>query len=85
MSLLNNFIDSDKEIHQITQNEWVSIMRDHSVNVCGRTLEYFEKCENQEAQCFHRQEIKQALKSNLDVSEEVLHEYPELKQTITRG
>lgn len=82
MSLYKQFEDSGKEVYQVTQNEWVTIMTDHFVNTCGHNLENVEKYDTIEFKCYHQENVKRALKSKLDVSEEVLNDYPSLKKII---
>ena len=81
-SLLEQFEESGKEVYQVTKNEWINIMNDHYVNVCGYTQENFNTYDKIEVECFHSGNVKKALENNLIVSEEVLKDYAELKEKV---
>jgi len=82
MSKLDDFEQSKKEVYQLTQNEWLVIMHDQHVNQCGRTEQEFNQYTAQEVKCFHREQVREALKEGISVPEKVLADYPTLKQDI---
>ena len=82
MSKLDEFEQSKKEVYQVTQREWIDIMHDQHVIQCHRTEEEFNKYTMQEVQCFHKLQVREALKQGIEVPENVLADYPTLKQEV---
>ena len=78
MSLLEKFMNENKEVYQVTKNEWVEIMRDHHLNSCNRTQEEFENHTKQEVECYHLEQVRNALKQEISITEAVMLDYPGL-------
>ena len=87
MSLLTQFEESQKEVYQVTRNEWINIKIDHMTEWYNKAkitegLKSRLETEKIEASCFHREQVENALKKNVKVSAEVLKDYPELLKKI---
>lgn len=82
MTKLEQFEESGKEVYQVTQKEWVEIMEDQHVNVCNRSQEEFDKYIKQEVQLFHKEQVFNALKDGIEISEEVLKDYPDMTEKL---
>jgi len=85
MSLLDEFEKSGKEVHEVTKQEWVDIMIDHykSFNQYN-TQSYHGEGDKIEFECFHKEQIERALRNNIIVDENILKDYPQLKEKIQR-
>jgi len=82
MSLMQKFEAENKEVYEVTQNEWLTIMQDHLVNTCGRSIELFNATDKIEIECFHKSQVEQALKKGIIVSELVLKDYVGLVEKV---
>jgi hypothetical protein len=81
-SLLKQFEESEKEVYQVTQKEWINIMKEHFVNSCNRSEKEFNTYDKIEVECFHKSSVEQALKKDIEVSEIILKDYPGLIEQI---
>jgi hypothetical protein len=87
MSLLEQFEESGKEVYQVTKNEWIEIHKSHMLEWYNKTgiaegLQNRLKTDEIESSCFHKEAVTGALKKNIDISTEVLKDYPGLKEKI---
>lgn len=82
MTKLEQFEESGKEVYQVTQKEWVEIMEDQHVNVCNRSQEEFDKYTKQEVQLFHKEQVFNALKDGIKISEQALKDYPDMIEKL---
>lgn len=83
-SLLEQFENSGKEVYQVTQNEWVNIMKDHFVNSCKRPEQEFNTYDKIEVKCFHKSKVEGALKNGSIVPETVLKDYPGIMEEVKK-
>jgi len=82
MSLLTQFEITEKEVYEVTQNEWLTIIQDHLINTCNRSIEEFNASSKTEIKCFHREQVERALKKGIEIAEIVLKDYPTLKSEV---
>lgn len=82
MSLLEQFEESEKEVYQVTRNEWVNIMYDHLVNTCKRPINEFNNIDKIEVECYHKEQVTGVLKKGIEVPAIVLNDYVGLKDKI---
>lgn len=93
-TLLDIFEESNKEVYEVAKNEWINIIKDNTLNYIKelnnslssdrKIIDIENRLENEvlEAICFHREQVENALKNNIQVSDEVLKDYIGLKEKI---
>jgi len=84
MSLMKQFEDSEKEVYQVTCQEWLNIMQDQLVNICNRSIEEFKVTDTIEIKCFHKSQVEGAIRRGIEVPEIVLKDYPGIKEKIEK-
>ena len=88
----NEFLESNIEVYELTQNEWVEIHNNHMMecwkitqqqsNIKFNDINKRLERETIEAKCFHKAQVESALKNGLEVSKTVLKDYEGLNEQI---
>ena len=86
------FLESEKEVFEITQTEWIEIHKSHMLkcweitqmqeNIIFNDLKKRIEDDKAESILYHKEQVENALKNNIEVSQEVLKDYPTLKNEV---